>query len=157
MFTKRAFEDQNSNSIFFCCCGCCCCLAKLPKNTFCEKNHKNKKLLLLHHNSQSYFFEIGQKKTKTFLLTFCSTIFSSKMMNTKERVNNFESTNFDLLKFGGKTNFERRVKPVHNDHHLDSKIVAVVDSWSLLSNKSPNLNLKMGVVSNRWLLFGGGR
>ncbi len=53
------------------------------------------------------------------------------------------------------------VKPVHNDHPRDSKIVAVVDRWSLfgghLCKKRSNWDLKIMAVVDRWWLFGGGR
>jgi len=53
------------------------------------------------------------------------------------------------------------VKPVYNDHPWDSKIVAVIDRWTLFkgdfSNKYSNWDFKMVVVVDRLSLFRGGR
>jgi hypothetical protein len=50
----------------------------------------------------------------------------------------------------------RTVKPVHYEHLWDSKIVAVIDSWSLfrghLCSIIPIRDFKMEVVIDRWLL-----
>jgi hypothetical protein len=53
------------------------------------------------------------------------------------------------------------VKPAHNDHPWDPKIVAVIDRWSLLRghlcSKSEIWDLKMLTIVDTWSLFGGGR
>ncbi len=49
-----------------------------------------------------------------------------------------------------------RVKPVYNERRpWDPKIVAVVDKWSLLFNKSEKRDSKVVVVVDRRTLFGG--
>jgi len=83
-----------------------------------------------------------------FTLTF--NIFS----NTKEE----KSETFSILvAFFVKIGIA--VKPVHNDHPCDPKIVAAVDKWSLirddLFNESSICNLNM--VVNWWSLQTGGR
>ena len=49
---------------------------------------------------------------------------------------------------------------VYKDHPRDSKLVAVVDRWSLFRGHWCNINYKMDpksvVVVGRWSLFGGG-
>ncbi len=53
-----------------------------------------------------------------------------------------------------------KVKPLYNDHPWDTKIVFVVDRWSLyishFYNNGSNWDLNMLVILDRWLLFGGG-
>ena len=57
--------------------------------------------------------------------------------------------------------FNNTVNPVYNVHPWDTKVVAVVDGWSLfrghLCYKNSKWDHKMVVVVGRWSLFGGGR